>query len=507
MNRYVLQLAAIGLMILPCGCWEIQYEIRMRPRGDLIQRELTIYMEAAETDETGARKTVYREISAKKLAALMESYPVHERGDHENIHVFRGEFKDRLPSDLEGAGEYVRYATSLGSAYFYVERLSGRDDQATLAEKAIRRADALADLLVGWSEHELAKQDGYEKLRTFLDEDVRRDLKNLAFYAYLNESLGTILKRGGPEDQTMLVRAGQYLVERGYLKLQEIPELVRLGYDAYGGKPEKLMRWVQRFVASRMGVPADKPVPASLSFLATPESAMQSLKAYVMTKWGLEEGDEADEMPSTRPAATRPAETQPSSGLPVTTRPAPYILDVVEMAVRLVGWEVDIFGASADLLTVELATAAEPGTTNGNWNAEKGIVTWHASLRYSDRELPRILYAVWAVPDVESQKKHFGRVILSEEELAQYCLWRLGLEDGEAEQWDSFLATLRPGPKGHQRLESFRFPSRPVKPMAEDAQQPADFTRHGPDLVLKALSGEPATQPASRPAARALPSD
>ena len=88
-------------------------------------------------------------------------------------------------------------------------------------------------------------------------------------------------------------------------------------------------------------------------------------------------------------------------------------------------------------LTATLALPREPLGTNGVWKADEQRVEWKAALPPNDeptnsrvqRSLPDILFALWVEPAAEKQIEHFGKVVLNDQELIQYCLWRCGLPE------------------------------------------------------------------------------
>ena len=61
------------------------------------------------------------------------------------------------------------------------------------------------------------------------------------------------------------VRFGQYLVERGYLRIEDLPMLFRI-MENWNEQP--LMVILQRFVAEKLGVLKSGPMPASVAMLA-----------------------------------------------------------------------------------------------------------------------------------------------------------------------------------------------------------------------------------------------
>ena len=166
----------------------------------------------------------YQPFDAAELAAITALYPAQGLTNDGQRYIARGEFTNELPDDVGGAGAYTNLTTSLGEAGFYVERFRGNDDLAGMTERRFKAADQLADLFIGWSRMELGREPGYDKLRQFLDVDFRRDLKNLGAYWWEGQLAGSY-KTNASEEFT--VRFGQYLFERGYFTMGEIPGLFR----------------------------------------------------------------------------------------------------------------------------------------------------------------------------------------------------------------------------------------------------------------------------------------
>jgi len=85
-------------------------------------------------------------------------------------------------------------------------------------------------LVIGWTRAEFGRERGYKKLRNFLDEDFRHDLKNAGLYYQFGAAI-TLSDTNAPEE--FMARFGQYLLERGYLRFSDVPELYSSdGYSA-----------------------------------------------------------------------------------------------------------------------------------------------------------------------------------------------------------------------------------------------------------------------------------
>src|SRR5262249_37453555 len=134
--------------------------------------------------------------------------------------IAKAEFAGAMPSDIGGAGSYQKFSTSLGSTSVYEERFRGNADWAARMEKRFNAAEQLTEHILGWSQMQFGGERGYKKLRRFLDTDFRHDLKNLSVYAWVFQDLSA-----GKEErqEDIAVRFGQYLVERGYLGLEDLP--------------------------------------------------------------------------------------------------------------------------------------------------------------------------------------------------------------------------------------------------------------------------------------------
>jgi hypothetical protein len=115
-----------------------------------------------------------------------------------------------------------------------------------------------------------------------------------------------------------------------------------------------------------------------------------------------------------------------------------------------------------DQLTATMVASREPVATNGHWNSEEQKIEWTVAIEGygSDKayaSLPDIVYAIWAEPQVVKQTELFGKVVLADEQLATYCLWRRGLTNEMASQWEEFLVTLSPHATLADVIRTFRF--------------------------------------------------
>ncbi|MEJ0088699.1 MAG: hypothetical protein WDM80_02955 [Limisphaerales bacterium] len=427
-----------GLLALACvlvtGCPHNEYVVELKPQSAGIERTLTFWR--VDDSNDGGRN--HQAFPSNELAAIVRIYPagaVTQRGQQ---HVARGNFSSMLPGDMGGAGSYTNLITSLGSAGFYMERFRGHDDLAGRTEKQFRAADKLTDLVMGWTQTEFGRMRGFKKLRKFLDEDFRRDLKNAGLYFWVGE-ISTLSDTNAPEE--FIARFAQYLHERGYVKLSDVPKL-SLAFSDYGtNSVVPVLRLVQQLVAEKMGLAASDPLPKSLTVLADPAALERSWTNYL-----------AQTVAQTDLYRTQVKEWKKKKKTePELEKPEPS-----ELAAHLFGDPLEPFrtsGGTADHLTVKLTLPHAPNHTNGKW--QDGEVVWDASLD-ENRALPALCYASWSNPDVQFQQTHFGQVILDGDELTAYCLWQQCLNEEQASEWEKILASLQPGQGLKDKLEAFK---------------------------------------------------
>ncbi len=451
-------LAAMALVVT--GCPHNQYIVELKPQANTIERTLVFYCEDGKNTNGTPN---YRSFDTNELAAITALYPAHGVTNDGGRYVARGEFTNELPADVGGAGAYTNLTTSLGEAGFYVERFRGNDDLAGMTQQRFKAADQLADLFVGWSRMELGRQPGYGKLRQFLDVDFRHDLKNLSSYWWEGQLASSYETNA---DEEFVVRFGQYLLERGYFTIGEIPALYR---DVSGDESQALLRQIQRLVARKMGVPDTEPVPASLAFLADETTMNKSFDKYLagtaQYRAKLKQWKEDKKL---KPDLKRP-------------EPSEVANDAVGNLI-----EFDLFG-QPDHLAVRLSLPSSPVHSNGRWNEALKQVVWETDIegRTNASHLPFSCYASWAQADQEYQKEHLGKVALTGGELTQYCLWRSSQDKQAGDEWDAFIASLQPGSNLVERIDAFRLPSEPAQ-AGTNGQQKIPSPSVYPRELLKA---------------------
>ncbi len=232
----------------------------------------------------------YQELPADELARLVRLYPADRVKSQPNFFKATGEFAGALPGDVGGAGSYTNIATSLGNAGFYLERFRGEDDLAAKTARRLQATDQVTDLILGWSRAELGREPHYQDLRKFLDIQFRQDLKNLGYYippnwqgdysATAGMSVEKARAANEKAESTAMFRFGQYLVEHGYLRFGDLPEVFRAFSE---NDDQNVARLIQRLVARKLGVPDSQSIPKSLAFLADPDAIDASWEKYLVT--------------------------------------------------------------------------------------------------------------------------------------------------------------------------------------------------------------------------------
>jgi hypothetical protein len=423
-----------GLTLLVTGCPHNEYQVLLKPQGDHLERTLVFYCADGINTNTGIPH--YQPFDPAELAGITACYTNGSVTNEELLlYTAHADFRSEMPGDVGGRGTYTNLTTSLGSAGFYAERFRGNDDLAGTMAKSFHAADQLTDLFLGWSRMELRHEPGYDKLRTFLDKDFRQDLKNLTMYWWQGQFVEGYRTNASEE---FIVRFGQYLWERGYFKTGEMPAMFRAVADPDGSTK---MRWLQRLVATKMGVPETSPIPKALVFLADSHSMEQSFNRYLTTTKAYQA-----KMKQWRSDKKH----QPDLKAP---EPGDVVSDVVQNLV-----EFDLLG-TPDHLKVQLALPVPPTRSNGRWDADRGQVVWESSLEVKTNRvhMPVSCYAAWSQPNDAVQKEHFGRALLTGDNLILYCLWRDGLDSAQGQEWEAFLAGLKPGKQLADTIEAFQF--------------------------------------------------
>jgi hypothetical protein len=416
------------LCALLTGCPSNDYTVELQPvAGGTIERTLTFYRADG---INGQGVPAYQGFPSNELAAITGVYPAGSVKADGWKYTARGGFAGHLPSDVGGVGSYTNFVTSLGEAGIYVERFRGNDDLAGEITNRFHATDEITDLVIGWAGSEFSGEPGYKNLHKFLDQDMRKDLKNVVLYAWIG-AIGD-----NPETNAEpTFRIFQYFYEHGYLKLSDARDVYLLLEDEEdGGKDLSLLR---RLLMEKMDIDPSAPPPKSFAVLDSADALEKSWENYLA-------GTDLYR------AQLKEWETRKKSEPNLA---APKAADAADdLFTCLLSGDGDAGGV--DHLTVKLKLAHPPNYTNGQW--QNGEVVWSAELE-EHRPLPVFCYAGWSNPNVQFQEEHFGKTVLDEEDLSQYCFWQGTLSEKQAREWESFLENLKPGPELTNNLATFHF--------------------------------------------------
>jgi hypothetical protein len=445
MKRFFLGVTA-SLFLLAAGCEHDCYEIEVRPDGAEFQRQLTAWHLGGKDDKE------VQPLAADKIAQLAKLYAEQKTADGGKKQVFVGRFADGTPQDVGGAGHYLHLVSPAGSSSCYAERFRGNDDLEGQLAARRKAADQLTDLLIGWLEVELGKEPNFPQLKKFLDQDLRRDLKNLGLYEWTNnvKAAGSLETNGEG-----YVRAAMYLCERGYFTPADIPRLARaLDDDEY----EALLAFMRGLLARKLGVDAATP---ALGFMENPDKWLASFRAYVgkteLYKQHLAEWEaKREQNPALDNKRPQPEDFAGSLLIDVfAAMDSPQLL-----------------GFDGDWLKMTLFCPAKPYATNGQWDDKSGSASWSGDLS-AGHALPMFCFAAWSEPNKEYQEKHFGKVMLADDALAEYVAWHCGLTPDEAREWEQFITGLKPGPEWEKAVRAFRFSTDPKPSDKPDVKTPS----------------------------------
>jgi hypothetical protein len=436
------------------GCVSDSFEVELRPDGDALIRTLTWSRSRSAGQD---RQPALAPEEIDRMAALFEEHltPANARQQ-----MFRGRFVGTMPKDVGGAGHFTRYASPLGSTAAYVERFRGVEDLNASVAQVQASADGLTDHLLAWLTKELSNEPGFDALRTFLDQEFRRDLKHIGLSVLMADVAADY--RADLREEVVL-RIGQHLVERGYVTPDELPGLARA---VARNDAQAILARVARFAATKAGHAADDELPESWAFLSDPVEARRSLDAYLETTAEFQELLTAWEE---RRAVDASAE-----------RPRP---DEVVQRLLADGLPTLRLFQRRDAVTVRLAVPLEPFATNGAWDDRRARVVWSSEADEHD-VWPTFCYCLWSEPDAAYQERTLGRVAVTGRELADYVMWYRGLSADEAAEWDAALAELQPGDDVEQRLAGFFFAAERTAGMTDPSQS---LAARGREILVSAL--------------------
>jgi hypothetical protein len=463
------------------SCDHNEYRIEMTPAGDALERTLTVdrfqignIQPVPERPGPGmqtrpaveANAPAYIDVPPEELEALTKIYKTSTPGANPKVHRFVGRFKDKTPNDVGGAGRYACYETGMGTAFAYVERFRGNDSPADEFQAMYKSADKTMDLIVGWAKSRWGDRKDFPALRRFLDEDVRKDIKNIATYAWMVgfATRSTPGEHGAAASvelkKEIAARASQYLLERGYVGSEDVPKLFRIFMD--GDNKTKLAaagELLRKMLTTKAQITDKGLVDDLLGLIDKPDESFQK---YVRG---------TEEFKKLQADWEQKKKTDPNAPEPTVSDLGGSLEDVFHLDLD---WT-----DSDDSLGITLASGTSPLATNGLWDANTGRIVWELRVktrRDAAHGPPTICYAVWVKPDEKFQKEHLGKVALTGADLLDYCLWFSSLNLDEADSWNTVLRNLRPGPEAIEKLKLFNTP-----------KDTTPYAQHGAETLLKAL--------------------
>lgn len=441
MRRAFLAFLSVLAGLLLQGCND-HYHLELTPQGESMARRLSAY-------RLVERKKKEPKVEApgdKCLAALAKTYGKDgEKGPGE-VRVFRAEIKDRWTNVQGGHAEFARYASDLGTVFYYTENLTGDAHLAEDLEFRMKAADLLVAVLKEWFERELKDEPKQAALAGWLDKNFRSDLKNVCVYARIAD-VGNKPPEGVDDAHAKLLN---YLYENEYFTRQEGPRLLRALVNLESGEGEgAIFAWLQRFVARRMGVADTQPVPESLAFLGSRSKLLASANAHI---YKTEAFRKAYEYVKEQAKRQNPEQfTEPMA--PPNPGDGMAVILILSMMAGQSNWA-SFLSPEKPAWSAALALPVEPFVTNGSWDGEKKQVRW-GDPNKDDKGI-RFVYAGWCEPS-ERQTARFGKVLLDGARLGAYALWFQALHESERAEWAAFVDTVRPGGDLKKALETFRF--------------------------------------------------
>jgi len=425
--------------LLLCGCEEYEYTIHIKPDDDLITRKIVCSDNASEQVHAKLKKLYDRQI---------------------DNNTYEGSFRQNLPEDVGGFGRYVYLSSQMGDVYIYVERFRGDDTQALDIEKAFDATDHLVDLIIDWLEFELGEHPNFEELKTFCNEGLREDIKNLIVYMWMGKRIPDT------SEEDVAVRMLLYLYERDYFTLGDISSLA-----AFINHYDWMRLYLQRLITKKLGYSDTRELAEELHFLKDWYAMQQSATRFCTS-------------PKMHDRVLQGARAR--SGDPNLVFDPNWVIDpndildqlFEEYGIELETFFIDfeIFGSHSDKVTVKLDCPRRPFEANGEWDGDTKQLSWSIKIRAD--QLPFVCYAAVGEPNNAFQQSHFGGVVLMDDQLLPYAFWYEGLSNEQKEEWDEFLVFLDPNEDVRSRVESFRF---------ENALPPSPDT----DGAVKLLSDLP----------------
>ena len=401
-----------GLLLCALGCSQDKYEIELTPQDDKVKRELT-YSNSNTSAFAQEVKRIEKEYGAK-------ADWINESARLSDV------VGPRMPNDVGGYGGYKKWNSPMGSLTLYHDRFRGSHDYASQLKSRHEAVEDMGDLLVDWLGIELGHLPDWDKVKKFFEDDFRNDMHNLSIGIW---QTGFQTDNRNPESW---FRLGQFLIEREYVELDQVPRLIRSFQD--GRFPLPLMESIRSRLNVHLG--STEAAKEATKIFSGESEFGNSFNRYVaksdliqdilLPKWSEIAGDKLKKR------------------------------DLVSEILYAAFWPPSAPMFSPTVVKVKLNSQLEPILTNGRWDSKAGTVDWDQEIGDAEQEnVPGFAYSVVAQPDSNYQAKHFGIEILKGKQLANYVLWYNGLEQAEQKRIDDLINGIEPTSKIALELSKF----------------------------------------------------
>ncbi|WP_417736376.1 hypothetical protein [Rosistilla oblonga] len=432
--RKPLIVASMTLLAACTGCIQTVYKIDLKPEGNEITRTLSV-KESSQNPSAEQQKQQNEEL--RRIATL---YPEGRAEDREGLPTFIGRFAGPMPADVGGVGTFTHFDSPLGSVSIYSERFRGNDDLAGSLATSQQAADELIDLALGWLDFEFPPSATGDadppidttSIRSLLDGELRQDLKNASLQLWMYGQA-----ESAPNNHSPIFRLAQYLAERNYFSLQQIPAIARLVQQQ---NPKQFIHFAHDVLSRKLTLQNPDADTRCLDILKDWPRLEKSIRTY------LKETDEYKQLVVQQEQAAGVA-------TPRHVDEAHVIGNKVMVALAP-----DMFSRH-DLVEVSLHLRQPPDSTNGTWDDDTKSVRWSQAI--GDSSTPGFAFATWCVPEPKQQTARFGSVIVRGGELFSYVIWYRGLSPDESKQWDAMLSSIGPDADAVATLQAFRFEGQP----------------------------------------------
>lgn len=412
------------LCVAGCGSRNTyQVELRLTDGGFVRTVEVSTHPHPSPTTEGGTALPISEE-ERKVFTAIYGQGKLGSESER-----FERSFSSETPDDIGGNGSLIRLTSELGDTFVYHERFRGK--LPSLQDRKLR--EAAVNRVVGWTndwlDEELAGALGAEEIKHFVANEWRNDLQDLV--CLLEIAAGMSSEQTSADQERPLLLVAHFLVERGYLTFTDLAALP-LNELSESEQQNWILERLRRKLTSSTGLSADA---EALQRLREPEEIGRRFLEFL----------------GRTPEYRLWRDSQLAANAAATVEPSAFLGHALEPVTGPLFFSLLTWGGFDELKLV-LHTAAEPLETNGQWDATSGSVRWHWKLPrrsaqsgeagWIERGLPQVALARWVQVDQPRQLALFGRVLVGDATLRDYCLWRQRLSESQADRWQTLLGRL-----------------------------------------------------------------